>query len=226
MQVAEIQLATRKIQAYFWDSGLGTGPGVLLLPDLLGVNPSIKNVAQRLAQEGYHVLLPDLYSGRHGAAKYCMRLLFDTASRLNEDNSPLLNEMHNILDFFKGFPYIAHNQIGVIGISLTGGFALHLAQRPEVATAVVFHHAFGTEGAGIPLGCLKGLNKPIQGHFVDYDPLCPSRRVDALKRVLENKLDVHIYHHTPHALPHLFRLHPQGKKAWLSMLHFLQHNLH
>lgn len=226
MQVTEIQLATRKIRAYFWDSGLGVGPGVVLLPDMLGVTPSMKNTAKRLCQEGYHVLLPDIYSSVKGAVKYCVRAAFQEAVRYNEADTPQLNEIHNIVDFFKAFPYVAKNRIGMIGVCLTGGFVLHMALREDIAAPVVFHYTFGMEGAGIPLGCLKNLNKTIQGHFALHDPLCPESRVNALKQVLGDKFEAHFYPYVPHAIPHLFRLHPQGRKAWLNMLDFLQKQLH
>lgn len=225
MQTTEIQLATRKIKAYFWDSRLGVGPGVIILPDVLGVSSSLKNIAMRLSKEGYHVLIPDLYSGTKGAIRYCMRTLFEQAARLNEDNNALLNEVHNIVDFFKSFPYIAKNRMGMIGICLTGGFVLHMAMREEIAAPIVFHFAFGTSAEGIPVGCLKGLNKTIQGHFVHHDPFCPESRVNALKQLLGDKLEVHYYPYMPHAIPHLFRLHPQGKKAWHNTLEFLHSQL-
>ncbi|HET8707240.1 MAG TPA: dienelactone hydrolase family protein [Pseudomonadales bacterium] len=225
MQVTEIQLATRKIKAYFWDSGLGVGPGIILLPDLLGVTPSLKHTAKRLSEEGYHVLMPDLYSGISGGLRFCMKVFFEQAARLNEDNTAVLNEMHNIVDFFKAFPYIEANRLGVIGICLTGGFVLHLALRDDIAAPVVFHYSFGTEGAGIPLGCLRSLNKTIQGHFARHDPLCPESRINALKQTLGEKFEVHWYPHLPHAIPHLFRLHPEGRKAWLTMLAFFQQQL-
>lgn len=49
--------------AYFIQDGPTPGPGVLLLHSFWGLTPSVKALADRLADEGYTVLAPDLNFG-------------------------------------------------------------------------------------------------------------------------------------------------------------------
>lgn len=39
----------------------GSGPGILLLQEIFGVNKSMREVADHYAEEGYVVLAPDLF---------------------------------------------------------------------------------------------------------------------------------------------------------------------
>ena len=45
--------------AYFVHPASGTAPGVLLWPDIFGLRPAMRNMAKRLAQSGYAVLVPN-----------------------------------------------------------------------------------------------------------------------------------------------------------------------
>jgi hypothetical protein len=51
-------------EGYFADPPTGHGPGVLVLHTWWGLNDTIKNVCDRLAQEGFVAFAPDLYHGQ------------------------------------------------------------------------------------------------------------------------------------------------------------------
>src|SRR5438477_12995864 len=50
-----------KFQAYLAQPARGSGPGIVLLQEIFGVNHHIKAVADYYAEEGYVVLAPDLF---------------------------------------------------------------------------------------------------------------------------------------------------------------------
>jgi carboxymethylenebutenolidase len=64
-----VTTATRRIpsrdddefDAHLTVPAAGSGPGLLLLPEALGVNDYLRRVAARLAELGYVVLAPDVY---------------------------------------------------------------------------------------------------------------------------------------------------------------------
>ncbi len=47
--------------ALYYPAGKGTWPAVLIWPDLLSLRPVFREMGQRLAAEGYVVLVPNLY---------------------------------------------------------------------------------------------------------------------------------------------------------------------
>ena len=50
-----------RFQAYLATPAKGSGPGIVLLQEIFGVNHHIKAVADYYAEEGYVVLAPDLF---------------------------------------------------------------------------------------------------------------------------------------------------------------------
>src|SRR3984957_14879147 len=48
-------------KAYLTVPASGSGPGILLLQEIFGVNKSMREVADYYAEEGYVVLAPDLF---------------------------------------------------------------------------------------------------------------------------------------------------------------------
>ncbi|RME88764.1 MAG: dienelactone hydrolase [Candidatus Hydrogenedentota bacterium] len=219
-----IRLSNRSINAYYYRAGTGFRPGILFLPDLMGVNDTLKESAQLLAQEGYHVLLPDLYSDE-GMAKYCLRMLFQWDFVSNKANNSGMKEIREILEFFRSIPEVNGDKIGVIGQCLTGGYVLHTAYLEGVKAPVVFHHSFGVVGSGMPEEDARKICQKVQGHFVHVDPFCPESRVNELKKQLGNYLEVNYYDYLPHGIPHFFRLTSEGKRAWTNMVRFLKMQL-
>ena len=50
-----------RFNAYVARPAQGSGPGLVLLQEIFGVNESMKSTADRYAEEGYVVLVPDLF---------------------------------------------------------------------------------------------------------------------------------------------------------------------
>lgn len=224
MQLIKLELATRTVEAWFYPAGQRRAPGIVFLHDLTGLQRVNHKTAAILAEEGFHVLLPDLYTGM-GRNRYCVRFLFDEMIRNNEprSNEPL-QEVLEILDHFKAFPEVDQHEIGFVGQCLTGGFVLHAAIRPEVKAPVVFHHSFGRKGSGIPATCSALISNKIQGHYVYMDPFCPPGRIRQLEQELGDRLDKHMYT-LPHGIPHLFFRNAQGRKAFDRMMQFFREHL-
>ncbi len=224
MNIRTLQINGRPMDCYYYSNSQLKKPGIIFLHDLTGLQKANFKAAEILMEEGYHVLVPDLYSNI-GLQKYCVRMLFDAVSRNNEaqKNQPL-NEVMEVLDHFKAFKEVDENNIGMVGQCLTGGFILHAAIRPEVKAPVVFHHSFGRKGSGMPKKCSSLVKNTIQGHFVYADPFCPSGRIKQLEMELGDKLEKHMYM-LPHGIPHLFFNNAQGKKAFKRMVHFFEEKL-
>ena len=56
-QTVEIRTADGVCDAYFTHPAVGTHPGILMWPDIFGLRPTFRHMADRLAQSGYAVLV-------------------------------------------------------------------------------------------------------------------------------------------------------------------------
>jgi carboxymethylenebutenolidase len=124
-------------------------PGVIHLPDGIGVRPSMRQMARRLAGEGYTVLLPNIYYRTTRPPFFASR--FDFAdekirARFTELTAPLTPEAVErdgsaYVDFLASHPGVSGGPMGIVGFCLTGAFALRTAAaRPDrIAAAASFH---------------------------------------------------------------------------------------
>jgi carboxymethylenebutenolidase len=129
----------------------GSRPAVIFFMDGIGIRPALCDMAERLAQSGYHILLPDLYY-RSGKIKP-----FDPATAFKEGPErdrlmPLIKSLNNklvmedtasFLNFLQSQPDVAAQKIGCVGYCMGGAFALSAAGTfpDRIAAAASLHGA-------------------------------------------------------------------------------------
>ena len=98
----------------------GTGPGVLVIQEWWGLDPSIKEMADRLGAAGFVALAPDLYHGELAAHDE-----MDKAAQLMQTLPPdrAGRDMSAAVDYLAGLPAVTSDGIGVVGFCM-GGHAL------------------------------------------------------------------------------------------------------
>jgi carboxymethylenebutenolidase len=77
--------------AYFTHPPSGAHPGVLLWPDALGLRPSMRTMARRLAAEGYSVLVPNPFYRMSRAPQ------FETAANLDFGNDAVMAKLRPLM---------------------------------------------------------------------------------------------------------------------------------
>jgi carboxymethylenebutenolidase len=130
------------------DSG-GPWPAVIMFPDAGGVRTTFHEMAQRLADLGYAVLLPNPFY-RHGPFEpFDMKTAFadpDERARLmalvgsvTKENAT--RDTEPMLDFLAQQPEVADTKVGTTGYCMGGGLALNAAGRfpDRVGAAASFH---------------------------------------------------------------------------------------
>ncbi|MES2257012.1 MAG: dienelactone hydrolase family protein [Pseudomonadota bacterium] len=134
----------------FKPEGAGPWPGALLLPDGFGIRPTLFQLAQRLADGGYVVLLPDLFY-RHGPyapldvkkvfAGENPRQLVSAAVGESPSNPMASRDAGPLLDYLLARPDVKGKKVGVTGYCMSGGMALTIAaDYPDrIAAAASFH---------------------------------------------------------------------------------------
>ncbi len=157
----------------------GSGPGVMVVQEWWGLVPWIKRVCDRLADEGFVALAPDLYHGEIAehtemdkAAHLMQTLPIDRAAR----------DMAGAIDYLRAHPAVQNERIGVVGFCMGGMLTLLIAaqQGDKIGAAVPFY--------GAPLGESEpdwsNLTAPVRGHFAANDDFFPPDKIRALEQEL------------------------------------------
>ena len=171
--------------AYLAEAKAGpSAPGFVMIQEWWGLNDQIKGMADRLAGEGYRVLVPDLYRGRKAAtpdeAGALMGAL-DFADAGKQDVRGCVQHLKK-----------TSAKVAVGGFCLGGAVTVIAAVHvPEADAAVCFY--------GIPPVAVADpaqVKKPFQGHFANIDDWCTPAAVDALEKALAKSgasFEIHRY---------------------------------
>lgn len=220
-------------------SAAGTFPGVVVVQEAFGLNQHIKEVASRLAREGYVALAPDLYY-REGNAVVgydnlpeAIRLM----STLSDD--AVIKDMGGAISELQRQPGVRPDRIGVTGFCMGGRVAfLTACMNPAIKAAVPFY------GGGIgrvmqpsprtpraPLEYADRLSAPMLLFFGADDPFIPPDEVESIKArlgALHKTAETVVYPGAPHGFfcseRESYRA-DAAKDAWQRLLNFFAQHL-
>ena len=138
------------VKAPFTGSGLtydcyekGSGPGVVLIPEIPGITPEVLGLADHLVSEGFTVVIPSPFGepGRESSVGYIVktlgRLCVSAEFRAFATNAhrPITAYLRAVAaDLASRTP---GKGVGVIGMCFTGGFALATAVDESVLAPVM-----------------------------------------------------------------------------------------
>ena len=206
----------------------GKGPGLLVIQEWWGLVPQIKRVCDRLAQEGFVALAPDLYHG-----EIAEHTEMDKAGQLMNSLPPdrAARDMGGAVDYLLGHDAVRGQSVGVVGFCMGGMLSLILAaqQGPKVGAVVAYY--------GFPTGEMEpdwsNLHAPVLGHIAENDDFFPPDAAEALeKKIAGHDKDV-TFHHYP-GTGHAFALDHNAlgthdpdaaRQAWVRTLEFLRKHL-
>lgn len=177
----------------------GTVPaqGVLVVQEWWGLVPQIKGVCDRLAQEGFVALAPDLYHG-----DIAEHTEMDKANELMTSLPPerAARDMSGAIDYLLANASVSGQAIGVIGFCMGGLLALMISAQEgdRVAASAPFY--------GAPLGDAapdwSSLTAKVEGHFAEDDAFFPAdavRELEATLRGMGKDVTFHFYPGAGHA---------------------------
>ena len=108
-------------------------PGVVVIHEAYGLNDNIRDISQRLANEGYAALAVDLFSDRNKPicmARYMAGMLRGSVNRFGVEDLKLA------LSHLAGLPEVDPDRIGAIGFCMGGSFAVAWACTDDRLKAV------------------------------------------------------------------------------------------
>jgi len=123
-------------------------PGVIVLTDIWGIRPAFVDLAKRIAEHGYVVLLPNIFY-RSGKPPFAENMDFQdprTKARVGEISRPLTPEKMEsdasaYVAFLASQSSVSDGPMGVVGFCFAGQFAIRTAAaRPDrIGAAASFH---------------------------------------------------------------------------------------
>ncbi|MEV7599551.1 dienelactone hydrolase family protein [Kitasatospora sp. NPDC089797] len=128
-------------------------PGVLLYQDAFGVRPHLNAMADRIAEAGYTVLVPNVYyrTGRAPLVELPELIDIEQCDEIFAQVGPLLRaaavpevavrDAEAYLSWFAGSPLVTDGPVGVTGYCLGAYLSLRtaIAHPDRVAAAAAFH---------------------------------------------------------------------------------------
>lgn len=199
MTISEIQTRFVKIpnqnlqiEAYLAEpQQAGTFPGVVVIPEIFGVNGHIRDVTERIAKLGYVAIALAIYQRQAPGHETGYTPEAITLGRKYKDQTQaaeLLSDIQATLDFLKQQPQVNPNRLGCIGFCFGGHVAYLAATLPDIKATASFY------GAGIPTMTPGGgpptltRTAQIQGRiylfFGTADASIPAEQVDQIEAEL------------------------------------------
>jgi carboxymethylenebutenolidase len=168
----------------------GEGPGVLVLHAWWGLTPFFKQVCDRLADEGFVALAPDLYGGATTDDVAEAEAMLHAA-----DMDAMLDLVRSSALTLRAMPATPDAPIGTVGFSMGASWALWLASRvPEAVGATVAF--YGTQNVD-----MTPATSAFLGHFAEVDPYVDEDErtlLEADLHVLDKDVTFHDYPGTGH----------------------------
>jgi carboxymethylenebutenolidase len=130
MQITDIQITPELKGAIAVPDGKGPWPAVVMVHEVFGIDENMRAQMTRLANAGYVVLMPDLYS--RGGARKCLTATFRA---LASGTGQAFDDIEAAKALVTARPDTT-DKVGVIGFCMGGGFALLLANDGYDASAV------------------------------------------------------------------------------------------
>ncbi len=163
----------RRAPAYFAEATGESAPGVVMLEEWWGLNDEIKQTADRLATEGFRVLVPDLFRGRVASNG-------DEANHLAQGldfTDAATQDARGAATFLKA----TSERVGVTGYCMGGALALLATMHVPEFDAAVVYYGYPPPQAGDP----ATIRIPIMGHWALHDEHFGIAGVDALEGQLK-----------------------------------------
>ncbi|MFF8669918.1 dienelactone hydrolase family protein [Streptomyces sp. NPDC015242] len=229
--------------AYLAHPADGTArPAVLFFMDAFGLRPRLRSMADRLAGEGYTVLVPNVFHRAGRAPLFDLPDFIDPGARpeLFERITPVMRALTNdvaMRDAGAYLRWLAESPLAVDGpVALTGycmGARLSLLTAgtyPErVAAAAGFHGArLATDTPDSPHLVAGAVTAELYFGHADQDPSLPPEQIDRLEEALTAAGVRHrceVYTGAPHGFTQAdtAAYHEEGdRRHWAALLDLLK----
>jgi carboxymethylenebutenolidase len=176
-------------------------PAVILLMEAFGLTSHIREVAARIAHEGYVVLTPDLYyrelpdnQFQYGEVEQAMAMMY----RL-DFGKPVEEDLRAAIAYVKLQPDVFPDRVGVTGFCLGGGLTFLTACKlsDEIAAAAPFYGMVLDEW----IEAIGNIAVPVYLFHGGVDPFIPWERIQRIEsrfKELNKEYTLKVYPNADH----------------------------
>jgi len=155
-------------------------PGVVLIQEWWGLEPHIKELAQRLAAEGFVAAVPDLYHGKiatepDDAQKMIMMIQGNVEKAVRE--------VDGAIDSLIARPDVQPKKVGLIGFCVGGFVAYKTAEQSDKLAAVCPFYGAGYDPT--PADVAK-VQAPILAFYGEKDQSVPAAQIDKIRALFKD----------------------------------------
>jgi carboxymethylenebutenolidase len=222
--------------------GQGPWPAVIVYMDALGMRPAIVGIAERLAGNGYVVLLPDLFYRFGGYEAMDPKVVFAGDFRAvigpmmaTTDNHKAAGDTGAFIVFLDTRDDVLPPKIGTVGFCMGGGMALTAAGTypDRIAAAASFHGGnLATDAPTSPHRLAPQMKAEVYIAGADNDASYPPEMAERLEQALTDAGVRHrgeIYPGAAHGwMKPDFPVYDEAaaERGWSEMLALFDRNLH
>jgi carboxymethylenebutenolidase len=228
-----IDVQGEEFDAYCAVPESGSGAGMLLFQEIFGINDNIREVADRLAGEGYVTLAPDMFWRlEHRFERKDESGLADAFAMVQQfDFAAAVGDIHATHAHLLAMPECT-GKVGALGFCLGGTLAFAAATMSRVdgrpVDAAVCYYGSGINDM---LGHVANLECPALFHYGDNDSYIAAEKVTEVEQAVSPlpAVEFHRYQGAGHAFsnwdaPSMYVEEAAGE-AWERSLDFLHRHL-
>ncbi len=169
-------------------------PAIVFYMDAPGIREELRNMARRIAKQGYACILPDLYH-RYGT------LRFDTAHRTDAMTGVILQAYHGLTDgdindvtaamigYLEGHRAVLPGAFGSVGFCMSGRFITTTARKfPDrfACAASLYGTRLVTDDEDSPHLHLSGITAELYYGFGALDQYTPADYIQTFRTALDD----------------------------------------
>ena len=209
--------------AYLAMPAHGTGPGVVVIQEIFGVNQVMRDIADWYAARGFVAICPDLFWRQEPGVQLTdqTEAEWQRAFQLYQglDEAKAVTDTAAAMAFLRQHPACT-GKVGVVGFCLGGKLAYLLAARHDSDCAVGYY-GVGIENALTEAATIRC---PVLLHIAAQDQFCPPAAQAQVHQALDGHTHVTLYDYTQqdHAFARPGGVHFDAAAAELANLRTLE----
>lgn len=203
--------------AYLAIPASGSGPGLLVIQEIFGVNQSMRQMCDDFAAQGFVALCPDIFWRQEPGIQITdkseaeWQKAFQLFQGFDVDKG--VEDLKDSLDALRDLD-ACQGKAGSVGYCLGGKLAFLMATRSDSDCNVGYY------GVGLDalLGETDGITAPLALHVAEKDDYCPPETQAALRENLgpDQRITLHFYPGMPHAFARPGGIHYDADAAKLA----------